>query len=223
MSVRYLSRAGFAVLIACSASFAQWESDSAELSEKVEAPAKRHISLKREKLYREMAASGNALYRAGSVSTWVGLGAFWGGFFTNQGLISNLGLLAMWGGIPMMGVGSGQVQDAAVAINPESNEAGSLGWPLYGAGLASQIGSFVVLVANLKEDDNGDLTIAPAAAITGLSLLAAGQIMHYVSWYQFSRRRSAGNSNLASWSIVPDLRVAGHGVQATGARLALRF
>jgi hypothetical protein len=77
---------------------------------------------------------------------------------------------------------------------------------------------------NVKEDYNGEYYVTNKGAyFTGLGLLAAGQIMHYVSWYQFSRRRSVGNINLASWSVIPDLRVASNGVQATGMKLALRF
>ena len=221
-------RAGCVLLLAASAAPAQWESDSVDRSDtppRVEASAKPALSERRERLYRDMAASGNTLYKVGSITAWVGLGAFWGSFFIpNSGPALPLGMLAMWGGIPMMGAGADQMQLAATVVNPEAMpRRGIIPWVLYGAGLASQIGSIVVIGASLKEDADGDLTISPAAALTGLGLLLGGHVMHYVSWYQFSRRRATARIDLASWSVVPDFRLAEDGTRTAGARLAYRF
>lgn len=239
--------AALTVLVAASAATAQWqtgaESSSSSAPSSQGAPATsgdsgtiksaepaiapapvKKLSPRRERLFREQAASGNSLYTIGSISTWVGLAAYWGGGFGGVPAVSSLGALAMWSGIPMMGVGSGQVQDAALAIDPEAGTAGSAGWALYGLGLVSQIAGSVVIVSNLHDDGGGNgPTAPPAAIITGLSLQVAGQIMHYVSWYQFSRRRALGNINLASWSLQPEVRLAAGGAALPGARLTYRF
>ena len=77
--------------------------------------------------------------------------------------------------------------------------------------------------ANLKEDDEGEVTLSQGAALTGLGLLLGGHIMHYASWYQFSRRRALARIDLASWSLAPDVRLGENGRLQPGARLALRF
>jgi hypothetical protein len=225
-----ISRVSADLLLLASASFAQWESaDStragtapAEASATPAAPAKT-ISRFRERMYRDDAAFGNKLYNGASIATWVGVGAFWGGLFSGQGGITALGFLTMSAGIPIMGVGAGKMQDAALVLNPEAQQAGGAGWGLYGAGVASYIAGIVVIGTNIKEDEDGELTLAPAAAITGLSLMAASQVLYYTGWYQFSRRRMVARGYLASFSMAPTLHIAGQRLDGAGVKLVAGF
>jgi hypothetical protein len=225
-----LSRAAAVLLLTASVSFAQWEDaadSSAKRSTQESAPAasagKGRMSEAKEQLYRDMASSGNSLYKMGSYLAWGGLAVNVAGNLSNSFVVARVGGLVNAIGIPMMGVGAGRVQSAARAINPEAGSVGNAGWPLYWGGWGLQAAGIVVLVSSTEDDGYGDPSISSGALATGIVLLLTGQVLHYVSWYQFSRRREIGNINLISLSVLPDIRVADNRVTAGGAKLVWAF
>jgi len=100
-----------------------------------------------------------------------------------------IGSLSTLIGIPLNGVGSGNMVDAAKQLSPHS-QLEHRGWPPYLVGMGLSVVGAVMIVNGASEyqnansfNENGKVT---SSLGTGILFSLAGGICTYVAWYKFS-------------------------------------
>jgi len=181
--------------------------------------------------FRRMAKNGIIVYQTGRILAWGGLGlrvaSYFGitsklsinSNFIDESTANSMGFLATTVGIPIMGVGSSKVSEATLLLYPDNYKDTGSGWPMYWTGWAVQGLGFVLLLNSLES-----LFVDGGSGI-GFSLVvfAAGNIMHYVAWYKFSKRKSRATLFIKSVNMVPTLTYDKYAKARFGGKLQFSF
>lgn len=167
-----------------------------------------------------LARTGRRNYRIGSAIAWAGLAAYAGGSIAGYPEVSFPGAAVQFVGISLIGWGAGQMAGAARQNNPEIYQEPGSGALAYKTG-AAIIGTAAIamIAAPLLDDDSNERTVRRYGSLG----LLAGQLVHYVAWYQFANRREAADLALASAQIVPVFTVASDRSLAPGLSLVATF
>jgi hypothetical protein len=175
---------------------------------------------------KDLYESGQTKQTIGREMSWGGLGVLLIGSFTNQVVLSDAGGLCLFIGIPVNGSGAGDMTKAANVLDPDIHLAAPE-WTTYGTSWGLIGGGAVMAYVGVGSALNGSGSSAVPLVVTGAVLVFTGDVLQYVSWYQFSS--SADRAELSrklspySLSVQPDFVATRDGGVAPGMALALRF
>lgn len=183
----------------------------------------------REDRLRALQRRGDLLYTAGTISAVGGIAGMLAAVNFDQPALGQASVYAYLVGLPVLGVGAGQVYKAHRLRNPGVGGDGRHPWFLYGLGWGSQFlgatlayAGAVQMVGDLftGEEESGD---GVGLMMAGMGFIFAGATMHMVSWYQFSERRADAKEGL-SLSLEPMVPINSRGyADGAGLRLRARF